>query len=45
MFKLQVQYVVPTSNSEYVQFFLRKVRAVLSRHDFAAATCDSTCGS
>lgn len=31
-----------TSNSVYVEFFLRNVRAVLSLHDLAAVTWDST---
>lgn len=43
--KPQTDYEFHTSSSEYVQFFLRKVRAVLSRQDLAAATWDSTCGS
>lgn len=43
--KSQADYEFHTSSSEYVQFFLRKVRAVLSLQDLAAATWDSTCGS
>lgn len=43
--KPQTDHEFHTSSSEYVQFFLRKVRAVLSRQDLAAATWDSTCGS